>query len=49
MIRITRGNLRLMERLFGQMRRIMRLNRVEEVHADIVQAVRDCLVIGSGN
>ncbi|RSU56818.1 ATP-binding protein, partial [Sphingomonas koreensis] len=25
------------------------LNRVEEVTADIVQAARDCLVIGPGN
>jgi hypothetical protein len=30
-IRITRGNFRLMQRLFAQMRRIMTLNRVEEV------------------
>ena len=48
-IRITRGNFRLMERLFSQMRRIMTLNRVEEVTGDIVQAARDCLVIGPGN
>lgn len=48
-IRITRGNFRLMERLFAQMRRIMTLNRAEEVNADIVQAARDCLVIGPGN
>ncbi len=48
-IRITRGNFRLMERLFAQMRRIMTLNRVEAVSADIVQAARDCLVIGPGN
>lgn len=48
-IRITRGNFRLMERLFAQMRRIMTLNRVEQVSADIVQAARDCLVIGPGN
>ncbi len=48
-IRITRGNFRLMERLFAQMRRIMTLNRVEEVNTDIVQAARDCLVIGPGN
>ncbi|GLS35102.1 ATP-binding protein [Mesorhizobium tianshanense] len=48
-IRITRGNFRLMERLFAQMRRIMTLNRVEDVNPDIVQAARDCLVIGPGN
>jgi len=46
---IARGNFRLMERLLAQMRRIMTLNRVEEVTADIVQAARDCLVIGPGN
>lgn len=48
-IRITRGNFRLMERLFAQMRRIMTLNRVDQVSPDIVQAARDCLVIGTGN
>lgn len=48
-IRITRGNFRLMERLFAQMKRIMTLNRVEAVSADIVQTARDCLVIGPGN
>lgn len=48
-IRITRGNFRLMERLFAQMRRIMTLNRVDAVTPDIVQAARDCLVIGPGN
>lgn len=48
-IRITRGNFRLMERLFAQMRRIMTLNHVEDITADIVQAARDCLVIGPGS
>ena len=48
-IRITRGNFRLMERLFAQMRRIMTLNRVDAVSPDIVQAAQDCLVIGPGN
>jgi len=48
-IRITRGNFRLMERLFAQMRRIMTLNRVDAMSADIVQAACDCLVIRPGN
>ena len=48
-IRITRGNFWLMERLFAQMRRIMALNRVDAVSANLVQAARDCLVIGPGN
>lgn len=48
-IRITRGNFRLMERLFAQMRRIMTLNQIGGVSSDVVQAARDCLVIGQGN
>ena len=47
-IRITAGNLRLIERLLGQMRRIMTVNGTEEVSEDIVHAARDCLVIGPG-
>ncbi len=47
-IRITAGNLRLIERLLGQMRRIMTVNGVEEVSEDVVHAARDCLVIGPG-
>lgn len=48
-IRITRGNFRLMERLFAQMRRIMTINRTDSVTIDVVEAARDCLVIGPGN
>ena len=48
-IRMTRDNFRLMERLFVQTRRIMTLNRVEDVTPDIVRAARDCLVIGPGS
>lgn len=40
-IRITRGNFRLMERLFAQMKRIMVLNRVEEVSCEVVDAPSD--------
>jgi DNA transposition AAA+ family ATPase len=46
-IRITRGNFRLMERLFAQMRRIMTINRTNAVTVEIVEAARDCLVIGA--
>lgn len=45
-VRITRGNLRLVERLLAQMRRIMDLNGAESVSTDIVDAARDRLVIG---
>ena len=48
-IRITRGNFRLMERLFAQMRRIMTINRSDVVTTEVVEAARDCLVIGAHN
>ena len=35
-IRVTRGNFRLMEHLFAPMRRIMILNQVDAVSADMV-------------
>ncbi|WP_299822605.1 hypothetical protein [uncultured Jannaschia sp.] len=49
MVRITRGNLRLAERLLAQMRRIMDLNGTQIVSTDIVDAARDRLVIGPGD
>jgi len=45
-IRITRGNFRLIERICAQIRRIMTLNNANSITAEIVQAARDCLVIG---
>lgn len=45
-IRITRGNFRLIERLCAQIKRIMALNNVKTLTADIVMAARECLVIG---
>ena len=48
-IRITRGNLRLAERLLAQMRRIMDLNKAEAVTLEVVEAERDRLVIGPGD
>ena len=32
----------------GQMRRVMALNHLDHVTAEVVQAARDCLVIGPG-
>lgn len=48
-IRITAGNFRLLERLLAQMRRVMALNHLDQVTAEVVQAARDCLVIGPGH
>ena len=48
-IRVTAGNFRLIERLLAQMRRLMALNHLETATAELVQAARDCLVIGPGH
>ena len=45
-IRITRGNFRLIEWLFAQMKRIMDVNNIKEVSGGVVEAARECLVIG---
>jgi len=45
-IRLTRGNLRLVERLLAQTRRFMDINVEETVTLEVVEAARDRLVIG---
>ncbi|GAB4228052.1 MAG: AAA family ATPase [Methyloligellaceae bacterium] len=45
-MRITRGNFRLIERLFAQIRRIMAVNNVQELSVEVVESARECLVIG---
>ncbi len=45
--RITNGNFRLVNRLFRQIERIMKINQLSCLTAEVVEAARDCLVIGS--
>ena len=45
--RITNGNFRLVNRLFRQIERITRINELSCITAEVVEAARDCLVIGS--
>ena len=44
--RITRGNFRLLHRLFVQMERILRMNELHVITEDVVEAARSTLVIG---
>ena len=44
--RITRGNFRLIERLFIQIDRVMKINDLKTITDDVVEAARSTLVIG---
>jgi hypothetical protein len=46
-VRITGGNFRLVQRLFVQIERILRLNGRNSVTDDVVEAARSVLVIGA--
>ncbi len=45
-IRMTGGNLRLLNRLLTQIKRVVRINQAQDVSLDIVDAARESLVIG---
>ena len=44
--RITRGNFRLLERLFPQVERILKINELDTITDDVIEAAASTLVIG---
>jgi len=44
--RITRGNFRLVHRLFVQIERVLRINDLTVITSDVIEAARSTLVIG---
>jgi len=45
-VRATNGNFRLINRLFSQIKRILKINKLDKITKDVVEAACDCLVIG---
>jgi len=45
--RITRGNFRLLERLFPQIARVLKINDLETITDDVIEAAASILVIGN--
>ncbi|MDJ0594526.1 MAG: ATP-binding protein, partial [Pleurocapsa sp. MO_226.B13] len=45
--RITNGNFRLLNRLFRQIQRVIKINELNCITAEVVEAARECLVIGA--
>lgn len=43
--RINGGNFRLLQRLFAQIHRVMKINELHTVTADVVETARSTLVI----
>jgi DNA transposition AAA+ family ATPase len=44
-VRITKGNLRVLTRLFQQLERLMKINNITSINTDLVNVARDAPVI----
>ncbi len=46
-VRVTGGNFRLLQRLFAQIERVMKINELSSLTEDVIEAARSTLVIGA--
>ena len=46
-VKITKGNFRVLCRLFQQLERLMKINNVSTIDTELVMAAREVLVIGN--
>lgn len=46
-IRVTNGNFRLIQRLFKQIKRVLKINKLNQITEEVVETAKDCLVIGT--
>jgi hypothetical protein len=44
--RITNGNFRLVNRLFGQIKRVLEINNLTTITREVIETAREGLVIG---
>ena len=48
-VRLTRGNFRLLERLFPQIERVLKINELDTITNDVIEAAASTLVVGITN
>ncbi len=46
-VRITKGNFRVLTRLFQQLERLMKINNLTSINTDLVNSAREVLVVGN--
>jgi DNA transposition AAA+ family ATPase len=46
-IRITKGNFRILARLFKQLERLMKINNTSSINSDLIDSARELLVLGN--